>query len=100
VDPATVKDRIFYGGTGRDPVTVAQLAAIVRKLIPDASIEVGPGIPEEYEMDARTRGRFDMRAAIEQLGFAPRFTDVQDGIADYIEQLKRYEQQKKEGGQS
>lgn len=85
VDPDGVTDRVFYGGTGRDPVTAGEVAQIVRDLIPDADIEIGPGIPEEERRDALTRGRFDMSSATGQLGFAPRFDDIRLGLADYID---------------
>jgi UDP-glucose 4-epimerase len=96
-EQANVKHRVFHGGTGRDPVTAGDVAAIVRELIPTADIHIGPGIPEEEKRDAETRGRFDMTAAIDQLGFSPRFADIKDGIADYIEKFHEY-QQDNQGG--
>ena len=85
-----VRDRCFYGATGRDPVTPARIAGIVRELIPGADIEIGAGLTPHEEWDAATRGRYDIAAAAEQLGYAPRFADLRAGIADYIEDLRRY----------
>ena len=85
-----VRDRCFYGATGRDPVTPAHVAEIVRELIPGADIEIGDGLTALEAWDAATRGRYDIAPAKEQLGYAPRFADPRAGIADYIEELRRY----------
>lgn len=90
VEPDAVTDRIFHGGTGRDPVTAGEVAQIARDLIPDADIEIGPGIPEEERRDALTRGRFDMSSAKEQLGFDPQFADIRLGLADYINRHREF----------
>jgi nucleoside-diphosphate-sugar epimerase len=86
-----VQDRCFYGATGRDPVTPGQVAETVRELIPGADIEIGGGLTPHEAWDAATRGRFDIGAAAEQLGYEPRLADLRAGIADYIEDLRRYE---------
>jgi nucleoside-diphosphate-sugar epimerase len=85
-----VRDRCFYGATGREPVTPARVAEIVRDLIPGADVEIGPGLTPLEEWDAATRGRFDISGAARQLGYSPRFADLRAGIADYIEDLRRY----------
>ena len=36
------------------------------------------------------RRAFDMRAAMDQLGFVPSFADVRDGIAEYIRMYRAY----------
>jgi nucleoside-diphosphate-sugar epimerase len=97
IDRETVHDRIFHGGTGEEPVTAGQVAQVVRELVPAADIEIGPGIPDEEQRDATTRARFDMTAAHEQLGFTPRFSDIRDGIADYIEQFHKFERRQVRG---
>ncbi len=85
-----VRDRCFYGATGRDPVTPGHLAEIVRDLIPAADIEIGDGLSPLEAWDAATRGRYDIAPATEQLGYDPRFADPRAGIADYIRDLRRY----------
>lgn len=90
VAPGAVHDRVFYGGTGRDPVTAGEVAAVVRQLVPGADIEIGEGMSDEEVPDAATRGRFDLTAAHEQLGYEPRFADIRDGIADYIERFNAF----------
>ena len=86
-----VRDRCFYGATGRDPVTPRRVADVVRELLPGADIEIGSGLTPEEAWDAATRGRFDISAAADQLGYAPQFADLRAGIADYIEDLRRYD---------
>lgn len=85
-----VRDRVFYCGTGEEPVTAGYVAQVVRELVPGADIEIGPGLADDEIRDAATRGRFDMTAAREQLGFEPTFAHVRDGIADYLGWLARF----------
>jgi nucleoside-diphosphate-sugar epimerase len=88
-----VRDRVFHVGTGRRPVTAGEVAQVVRELVPEADIEIGPGLGADEERDAATRGAFDMTAAHEQLGFTPSFADIRAGIADYISCFRRYQEQ-------
>jgi UDP-glucose 4-epimerase len=85
-----IRERCFYGATGRDPVTPLRVAEVVRELIPGADIEIGTGLTPLEEWDAATRGRFDISPAETQLGHAPRFADLRQGIADYIADLRRF----------
>jgi nucleoside-diphosphate-sugar epimerase len=85
-----VRDRCFYGATGREPVTPGHVAEIVRELIPAADIEIGDGLSPLEAWDAATRGRYDIGPAKEQLGYDPRLADPRAGIADYIRDLRRY----------
>jgi nucleoside-diphosphate-sugar epimerase len=91
-----VRDRCFYGATGRDPLTPIRVAEIVRELIPGADIEIGTGLTPLEQWDAATRGRYDISAAETQLGHTPRFADLRDGIADYIGDLRRYAESNEE----
>jgi nucleoside-diphosphate-sugar epimerase len=93
IPPSQVIDRIFHCGTGREPVTAGDVAAIVRELVDGADIEIGPGLAPDEIRDAATRGAFDMRAATEQLGFVPSFGDVRDGIAEYIRMYRAYHEE-------
>jgi nucleoside-diphosphate-sugar epimerase len=85
-----VRDRTFFGATGRPLVTAGELAAIVRELVPGAQIEVGDGLDHLQEIDVRCRGVLSIDNARAQLGYEPAFPDVRDGIADYIDHLVRY----------
>jgi nucleoside-diphosphate-sugar epimerase len=86
-----VRDRIFYGATGRETVTAGQAAAVVRELVPGADIKIGPGIDPEDVRDAATRGRFDITAAQAQLGYQPRFADLRAGVVEYIRMYRAFQ---------
>lgn len=85
-----VRDRIFYGATGQPLVTAGQLADIIKSLIPGADIEVGSGLSEADLIEIRYRGILSIQNAQEQLGYQPRFANIRDGVADYIETYRRY----------
>lgn len=89
--PATaLRDRIFYGASGAPLVTAGQMAQMVRELIPDADIEIGPGLSDADMVEISYRGVLDVKSGQEQLGYIPRFARLQDGIADYIATHRRY----------
>ena len=56
-----------------------EVAEIVRRLVPEARIVLGPGIPP----NAHLRGPSDLARARAELGYAPRFT-LEDGLADWL----------------
>ena len=85
-----VQDRTFYAATGRPLVTAGQLADLIKSLIPGADIEVKPGLTETDLPDVASRGIFNIQNAQEQLGYQPRFADIRDGVAEYIETFQQY----------
>ncbi len=85
-----VVDRVFHAGTGREPVTAADAARVVRALVAEADIEIGPGLADDEVRDAATRGRFDIDAAKVQLGYRPRFAELAAGVANYIEAARAF----------
>ncbi|HWP47030.1 MAG TPA: NAD(P)-dependent oxidoreductase [Candidatus Limnocylindrales bacterium] len=85
-----VKDRIFYAATGQPLVTAGQVAEIVKSLIPDADIQIGSGLSEADLIEIRYRGILSIQNAQEQLGYQPRFTNIRDGVAEYIQTYRRY----------
>lgn len=85
-----VQDRVFYAATGRPLATNGQLADIIRALISDADIEVNPGLTETDLIDVESRGILSIKNAQAQLGYEPRFADLRDGVAEYIESYRRY----------
>lgn len=85
-----VKDRVFYGATGRPLVTAGQVADVVKELIPGAAIEIGSGLSENDLLEIRYRGILSIQNAQEQLGYTPQFGDIRDGVAHYIELYRRY----------
>src|SRR5690606_33483316 len=77
-------DRIFYGATGRELQTAADVAAIVRDRVPGAIVEVGDAWTEVDRTELSMRGRYDIGNAREQLGWTPRLGELADGLDDYI----------------
>ena len=90
VPAGEMQDRIFYGATGRPLVTAGDVAEVVQALIPEADIEIGSGLSEEDQLEIRYRGLLDLQNARDQLGYEPRFADIRNGVADYIETYRRY----------
>jgi len=72
-----IRSRIFNitGGVLRRRGEVAE---IVRRLVPGAAIQLGPGIPPT----AHLRGPSDLTRARTELGYEPRYT-LEDGLADW-----------------
>ena len=60
-----------------------EVAAIVRRLVPGAVVEVGPGVPPQ----AHLRGPSRLDRARAELGYAPRFT-LEEGLADWLAWLR------------
>lgn len=86
-----VQDRVFYGATGRPLVTAGQVADLVKAQIPTADIKIGSGLSEADLLEIRYRGVLSIQNGQEQLGYAPRYADIRDGVADYIETYRRYQ---------
>lgn len=77
---------IYQIGTGRAS-SLPDVAAAVRQLLPDADVEIGPGL------DFKGLGRksccvFDIARARAEIGYEPQFT-VETGVADYLALLDR-----------
>jgi nucleoside-diphosphate-sugar epimerase len=77
-----ITHRIF-NITGGVSCTRGEVAAIARRLVPSARIEVGPGIPPQ----AHLRGPSKLDRARAQLGYEPRFT-LEEGMEDWLRWLK------------
>ncbi len=76
----------FNIGTGRG-VTLKDFAAVLRRLFPAAKIDIGPGLDfrDGYKQSYCV---FDIGKARQQLGYSPQY-DLERGIADYIESIRR-----------
>jgi UDP-glucose 4-epimerase len=81
---------------GMGGVTLKEIAAEVKGLIPSADIEVGPGL-HYMAGPVHPYCVFDHSRAREDLGFVPQFT-LPGAIADYLESLKRIHGAANEGG--
>ncbi len=86
----TVRDRVFYGATGQPLVTAGRVAELVREVVPGANIEIGSGLSEEDRWKAQFRGLLDVAPARQQLGYAPRYPDLREGIVEYVESYRQF----------
>jgi UDP-glucose 4-epimerase len=86
---AVLADRLDHGayniasGKGH---TILEFADAVRAAIPDADIEVGPGL-NPLGFDVHYYAIFDISRARKDFGWAPRF-DLRSGVRDYVERLR------------
>ncbi|MDP2659928.1 MAG: NAD-dependent epimerase/dehydratase family protein, partial [Dehalococcoidia bacterium] len=81
-----VEHRAFNIGTGKG-VTLVDMAEAVKKIYPNAQIEIGPGL-NYIGWDESYFSIFDISKARDELGYEPRY-GVEEGVADYIETMKR-----------
>jgi UDP-glucose 4-epimerase len=82
----SLTSRVFNIGTGVGS-TLRDFAAILRRHLPNAVIEIGPGLNflgSPYPMC----GIYDISRSQNELGYAPQY-DLERGIADYLESLQR-----------
>jgi UDP-glucose 4-epimerase len=82
-DSAFAKHRFF--NTGGDRVTIREIADTVRRIIPDAQLEVEPGGHGEV-MGYPTR--LSDRGLREEVGFRRRFTPLEAGVRAYIQAVR------------
>ena len=83
VPASTLTQRIFNIGSGTMH-SATQVAETVRKILPEADIEIGAGLSALEQSDMRARGTLDLTAARQQLKYEPRYS-LEAGIRDYIE---------------
>jgi nucleoside-diphosphate-sugar epimerase len=83
-------DRVFYGATGQPLVTAADVARIVMELVPGSQIEIPDLLTEADQMELPYRGQLSIENARRQLGWEPSFTDIRDGLADYIQRYRAF----------
>jgi UDP-glucose 4-epimerase len=81
-----VPSRVYNIGSGQG-IGLGDIAAVVRKRIPGAEIEIGPG-DNFLGMPYPPHGVYDVSRAREELGFKPEY-DIDRAIADYIASLER-----------
>jgi nucleoside-diphosphate-sugar epimerase len=83
-------DRVFWGATGEPLRTGTDVGEIVRELVPGAMVEIGDEWTEGDRAELAIRGRYSIENARTQLGWEPRFRDLRDGIADYVERFRAF----------
>ena len=69
--------------------TVAQIASIIRELVPGAQLSVGPG-PYRHgdRVEAVPKGALDISRAAAELGWKPRY-DIRTGLAAYVRAVRQ-----------
>jgi len=80
-----VPSRVYNIGSGKG-VSLNDIAAVVRKHIPGADIQIGPG-DNFLGMPYPPHGIYDVTRARTELGFKPEY-DIERAIVDYIDSLK------------
>jgi UDP-glucose 4-epimerase len=83
---AKVPSRVYNIGSGVG-LTLHDFAAVLRKQIPGADIQIGPGA-NFLGMPYPPHGIYDVTRARDELGFDPEY-DLDRGIADYLASLER-----------
>jgi nucleoside-diphosphate-sugar epimerase len=89
-----VRDRVFYAATGQPLRTAGELAEIVRRVLPHADVEIGPGLSETDKLEVRYRGVLSIDNAREQLGYAPRYTSLEFGVTEYFNTFQQYRRER------
>ena len=90
LDAPDEADRIFYGATGEPLVTAGEVAEIVMELVPGSQIEIPDVLTEQDQMELPYRGRLSIENARTQLGWEPRYRDIRDGLADYVQRYRAF----------
>jgi nucleoside-diphosphate-sugar epimerase len=90
VDCDDAADRVFYAATSQPLITAAQAARIVADLVPGSDIEVADTMTAEDEMEASFRGVISIENAHQQLGWAPRYASLREGISEYISSYRAF----------
>ena len=80
-----LKSRVFNIGTGVG-VTLRDFERVIKRHIPNAVMEVGPGL-NFYGFPYPATSIYDITRAREELGYKPEY-DLEKGITDYLASLK------------
>jgi nucleoside-diphosphate-sugar epimerase len=79
------RERSVFNITGGSQITLSQAGKMIRDLIPDAQIEIGPGF---WHLDRQ--GQWDITAAARELGYEPEHP-LERGLPAYVEWLREHE---------
>jgi nucleoside-diphosphate-sugar epimerase len=80
--------RILNIAAGRT-CTAAEVAEIVRRVIPGADIEIGGTLTPIEDANVKMRAPLDITAAKRLLGWAPKWP-IEDGIRQYADRFRAY----------
>lgn len=90
LDAPDEADRVFYGSNGGGLVTASEVAEFVRDAVQDADVEIGDTLTEADHYELQIRKRLSIQNAREQLGFEPRYAQMRDGVAEYVERYRAF----------
>lgn len=97
LDKASHVHDAYHIASGSAP-SLAEIVDIIKTLVPQAQLSIGPG---EYRFDERTevvrKGILDISRARAELGYAPRF-DIRSGLEAYIDALRTNRDAREHGG--
>lgn len=82
-----VSSRFYNIASGR-LITLHEFAAAVKKVIPGALIEIGPGL-DYVGIGTPRYGLFDITRARRELGYEPKW-NLESGVRDYIETMHKF----------
>lgn len=83
-------DRVFYAATGESLVTAGALAEIVREAVPGAQISIADRLTDADRLELRYRGRISIDNARTQLGWAPKYAALSDGVRQYVDDYRAF----------
>lgn len=86
-DAPKLSHPIYHLSSGRN-VTTAEVAEAVRKAVPGAIVEVGPGTAP-WTDDTRMRGPLAGSRLAEDTGFAPRYS-IDEGVAAFADWMREH----------
>jgi len=83
----TVCNRVFNISGGK-LYKLHEIADAIKKVIPDAEIQLGAGYSEELLKQAVIRGPGNINRAKKELGYEPQYP-LEEGIKEYVDWLKK-----------
>ena len=83
-------DRIFFAATGEPLRTCGDVGRIVSGIVENADIEIGEAWTEVDRSELPFRGQISIINAKQQLGWSPRYAQLEAGVAAYVERLRQY----------
>ncbi len=84
-----LRNRLYHIGSGRS-FSLRELADEIVKLVPGATIKVGPGMLDDMpSIKTSIRGPLNIDRARNDLGFSPQYT-LGQGLQEHIEWLKKH----------
>jgi UDP-glucose 4-epimerase len=76
-----------YFVSGGDPVTVFETAELLKKFLPDARFDIGPGYLPDWDRQVQ----FDLSRSTRDLGYVPAW-ELEKGLQTQIEWIRSTEQ--------